>query len=37
MKRAIKEVQKRLIIGLQNWKVKVVDENGAREVELDLS
>ena len=36
MKRAIQEVQKRLIIGLPNWKVKVVDKDGVREVELAL-
>jgi 20S proteasome subunit beta 4 len=36
MKRAIKEVQKRLIIGLPDWKVKVVDKDGVRTVDLSL-
>jgi len=34
LKKAIDEVQKRLIIGLPNWKIKVVDKDGVREVEL---
>ena len=37
LKRAIKQVQKRLIVGLPNWKVKVVDKDGARVIDLDLS
>jgi 20S proteasome subunit beta 4 len=36
MKRAIQEVQKRLIVSLPSWKVKVVDKDGVREVELAL-
>jgi 20S proteasome subunit beta 4 len=36
LKRAIQEVQKRLIIGLPNWKVKIVDKDGVRDVELAL-
>jgi len=34
LKRAIEEVQKRLIIGLPDWKIKVVDKDGVREVKL---
>jgi len=34
LKKAIDEVQKRLIIGLPSWKIKVVDKDGVREVEL---
>jgi len=34
LKRAIEEVQKRLIIGLPEWKIKVVDKDGVREVTL---
>jgi len=34
LKRAIEEVQKRLIIGLPEWKIKVVDKDGVREVSL---
>ena len=34
LNRAIQEVQKRLIINLPDWKVKVVDKDGVREVTL---
>lgn len=32
--KAVAEVQKRLVIGLPNWKIKIVDKDGVREVEL---
>lgn len=37
LKRCIREVQKRLVISFPSFKVKVVDEGGVREVELDMT
>lgn len=34
LRRCISEVEKRLIVGLGKFKVKVVDKDGAREIEL---
>jgi 20S proteasome subunit beta 4 len=34
LKRCISEVEKRLIVGLGKFKVKVVDKDGTREIEL---
>jgi 20S proteasome subunit beta 4 len=34
LKKCIDEVQKRLIVSLGNFKVKIVDKDGAREIEL---
>lgn len=34
LRRCIAEVEKRLIVGLGKFKVKVVDKDGAREIEL---
>lgn len=37
LKRCIREVQKRLVISFPAFKVKVVDADGVREVEVDMS
>jgi 20S proteasome subunit beta 4 len=34
LRRCIAEVEKRLIVGLGNFKVKIVDKDGTREIEL---
>ncbi|CAE7209627.1 unnamed protein product [Rhizoctonia solani] len=34
LRRAIAEVQKRLIVGLENWSVKLVTRDGVKEVDL---
>ena len=34
LRRSIAEIQKRLIVGLENWSVKVVTRDGVREVDL---
>jgi len=36
LKRCIREVQTRLVVSFPSFKVKVVDETGVREVEVDL-
>ena len=37
LRRCIDEVAKRLIVGTDKYKVKIVDKDGAREVELPPS
>ena len=37
LKRCVKELQQRLVISFPSFKVKVVDESGVREIELDLT
>jgi 20S proteasome subunit beta 4 len=37
LKRCIKEVQHRLVVSFPTFKVKIVDEDGVREIELDLT
>ncbi|KDQ11242.1 hypothetical protein BOTBODRAFT_35543 [Botryobasidium botryosum FD-172 SS1] len=34
LKRCIEEVQKRLIVGLPKWNVKIIDQDGVRELEI---
>lgn len=35
LKRCIAEVRKRLVIGLENFKARVVDKDGVREIPLE--
>jgi 20S proteasome subunit beta 4 len=34
LRRAIAEIQKRLIVGLENWSIKLVTRDGVKEVDL---
>jgi len=37
LKRCIREVQQRLVVSFPSFKVKVVDEEGVREVNVDVT